>query len=398
MQEITDAVIVGGGILGASLAHALCKKSGMKVTLLDSKRCGSVATSNGFAWVNASTKWEDEAYFQMNLEGVRRYRTFAMQGTELRGGWHDGGSLFWTNGTDDALLVEIRRRCDILNRMGCPSLLVSAAEMRALEPNLAFPDTAAGLFVPMEGWVDTGIHIRLLLDRARHLGASIVEYNPVIKIEQEHNGKVSGVRTSKGTIVARYVIIAAGVGAPELLSSVKGVPTGFANSLLRPASGILVEAPSQPDDARLYRVVSQLDESGIRLRPSGSGLLFGAQDTDALCEDALALEDQGGSLTKGLEFARQTLCERTQAILPNFVAADALHRVCYRPMPLDERPIVGEVPGVVGLYLMVSHSGVTLASVLAQALSSEIHGSTRLTSGVEYSPKRFLPASNYGRT
>ena len=70
-------------------------------------------------------------------------------------------------------------------------------------------------------------------------------------------------------------------------------------------------------------------------------------------------------------------------------ASVAGYRVCVRPMPADGRSIVGSLPGAGGLYVAVTHSGVTLAAHLAQLITAELVSGTAGRELAPYRPGRF---------
>ena len=82
--------------------------------------------------------------------------------------------------------------------------------------------------------------------------------------------------------------------------------------------------------------------------------------------------------------------ERIAAYLPPAKAAayDFL-TLGFRPMPLDGYPVVGAIPGAAGLYVVVTHSGVTLAPILGESVTREILAGERVDSLAPYRPERF---------
>ena len=89
---------------------------------------------------------------------------------------------------------------------------------------------------------------------------------------------------------------------------------------------------------------------------------------------------------------------RVKRVLPaHFSESDTRQfasRVCLRPMPADELPIVGSVPGVRGVFVLATHSGVTLAPALARALAEEICNARPPEELLPYRPQRFLNSEN----
>ena len=66
------------------------------------------------------------------------------------------------------------------------------------------------------------------------------------------------------------------------------------------------------------------------------------------------------------------------------------YRVCVRPMPADGRSIVGWLPGVRGLYIAVTHSGVTLSAHLARLITAELVTGAPAAELAPYRPDRFV--------
>jgi glycine/D-amino acid oxidase-like deaminating enzyme len=73
------------------------------------------------------------------------------------------------------------------------------------------------------------------------------------------------------------------------------------------------------------------------------------------------------------------------------------HTVGYRPTPADGFPAVGRLPGIAGLFLAVTHSGITLAPAIGRFLAEEIRSGRRDPLLAPYGPERFLPAPDFPR-
>jgi glycine/D-amino acid oxidase-like deaminating enzyme len=84
------------------------------------------------------------------------------------------------------------------------------------------------------------------------------------------------------------------------------------------------------------------------------------------------------------------LLRRARQVIPGLAGAGvAGYRVCVRPMPADGQSIVGWLPGAAGLYLAVTHSGVTLGAHLARLISDELGTGTPPAGLAPYRPSRF---------
>jgi glycine/D-amino acid oxidase-like deaminating enzyme len=69
------------------------------------------------------------------------------------------------------------------------------------------------------------------------------------------------------------------------------------------------------------------------------------------------------------------------------------YRVCVRPMPVDGQSIVGWLPGASGLYVAVTHSGVTLGAHVAQLITTELVSGSAAAELAPYRPDRFIPTA-----
>src|SRR5579864_1510299 len=81
-------VIVGAGIMGASIAYHLAKR-GAKVTILEKQRPGAGATEKSFAWINSFSKLP-RSYYDLNLYGIAGWRRLSLEIADLHVQW--GGS------------------------------------------------------------------------------------------------------------------------------------------------------------------------------------------------------------------------------------------------------------------------------------------------------------------
>jgi glycine/D-amino acid oxidase-like deaminating enzyme len=128
------------------------------------------------------------------------------------------------------------------------------------------------------------------------------------------------------------------------------------------------------------------------MRPAEQGrLLLEAGDQDV----AVDLDTDADDLAA----RAQTLLERARRYLPGLAETRiAEYKVCIRPLPLDGYSIVGRPSGVEGCYVMVTHSGVTLAAHLATLASSEMLTGRDEPTLAPYRLERFAVAAPPGDT
>lgn len=370
-------VIVGAGVLGAALAARLAD-SGASVTVVDAGQPGQGTSGSSLAWVNANGK-PPRAYHDLNVAGIQAWREWAER---LGGDWfRQTGSLHWASRAEAARLAE---HVAALVAWDYPARLITPEEARRLEPDLAIPlDVHEVAYFPEEAYLLTVPAIRALLDDATARGATLINGDAVTELLTT-GARVWGVRLASGTVVeADTVALCAGWRTPSLAARlgvvVPLVPVDAPGS---PAPCLV--AWSEPAPVRLSRYISPPD---LDLRPAEQGrIMLEAGDRD----DAIDLTTGGAQLAA----LAQTLLERARRYLPALARTGlAEYKVCIRPLPADGYSIVGRPAGIAGCYVMVTHSGVTLAAHLTALASAEILTGQDEPALAPYRPQRFATAS-----
>ena len=380
IKKTCDVVVVGAGIVGCFVAHALARK-GFAVVLIDAGAVGGSTTSTSFSWVNATSKVNDEAYFCFNAEGVRLYHDMAAEwGTEITG-IHQTGMIAWSNANDTARTKELRQNAKLLNRRDYPAVWMDHKDLAQLEPRISFEDTAQGYFVEKDCWIEVDLFLQFLTTQLRQAGAQVMEHCRALELIATEDGKILGVDTTQGRVMCGSVVLATGADIPQVLGQLTG-HEGFASRFpLQQAPGLLVLTP--PGGPTLvHRVVYSSHSSGLHVRDAGQGrLLMAADDTDGLVSESRSRDVAC--------HAAKLLLARTTQLIPDCKGIELLDRcqikVGIRGVPNDGRSIAGPALSAEGLYLVITHSGVTLAPILGQLIANCIE------TGVV--PEQLLPFS-----
>ncbi|MGP1675434.1 MAG: NAD(P)/FAD-dependent oxidoreductase, partial [Candidatus Limnocylindrales bacterium] len=146
---MTDILIVGAGLLGASVGHRLAAQ-GARVTIVEAVRPGAGTSGNSFAWLNAQEK-SPPAYFQINQDGMRGHRELA---DELGGDWyHSGGDISIGRGEGAAKTSD---KIERHRAMGYAVETLDRAGIQRLEPDLDLGDDphVVGAHFADEAWID----------------------------------------------------------------------------------------------------------------------------------------------------------------------------------------------------------------------------------------------------
>jgi glycine/D-amino acid oxidase-like deaminating enzyme len=379
MTDRADVLVIGGGIVGVAVAHAVAAQ-GATVVLLERDKIASGTTGASFAWLNATAKADDEPYHRLNAGGVRRHFELAADWGEEVLGIAGSGSLHWTHPAADGPTVDrLLERARRLSDWGYPVVQLERRELRALEPYIDFPDGSVGFLAPLDRWLDAPRFTRRLADEARALGADIREGAAVTGFVFDRD-RVVGAESSPHRIVADTVVLAAGTALPTLIAMAR-------RSLERvvpvhPVPGLLVDTPAL-ERTWLRHVVYFPDGNGFHMRPTfAGGVSLGADDIDEA-------HGRAADLTTGAT----ALLHRASSFLPGFptlelvAAADA--RIGVRPMPEDGLPVVGRLPDVANVYVVATHSGITLAPHLGALAAREIVAGEPQAVLAPYRPARF---------
>jgi glycine/D-amino acid oxidase-like deaminating enzyme len=371
MSETAEVVVVGGGVLGTSLAHALAR-DGVSVTLLEEHSIGSGTSTHTFAWLNATSKHADNHYHRLNAAGMARHRELAQAFGEDRLGMGGCGMLAWSANGNSGTLETLKSQYERLQSFSYPVRWLEARELAAMEPHVAFPDDAQGLIALADGWVDGLQLTRFLAHRVRALGGDIREGCRVRELARDVNGRVRGVISDNGHFETAKVVLATGPATAALVKAFCPDTQGADAYPMTRVKGLLLETPNL-EPWRWLRYVHYATCYGeLHMRPAkGNALLLGAEDLDA----SIADDDSQAALAAGAGI----MLERLRCYLPALPSDVVVERctplVGVRPMPCDGHPIVGPLPFAQGLYVMTTHSGMTLGPLLGDLLAEEIiHG------------------------
>ncbi|HSU36832.1 MAG TPA: FAD-binding oxidoreductase [Propionibacteriaceae bacterium] len=324
MSAEPDLVVVGAGVVGASVAYHAAR-AGALVTLVDAGRPGAGVTAGSFAWIGASGVRAGTAA-GLRATATEEYRRLEAELPGLPVIW--SGSLSWGGGNGAP-------------EPGPGQEIVDAATVLTLEPSLRQPPEWA-IWAPGDGAVDPVSVTERLVECARAHGAQVHLDTPVTAVRRDAAGRVVGVETAAEPLTGATVVLAAGVA-----TAVLATPLG-------------IRVPVNPSPATLFRlrapaglVRTVVHNCDFDLRQVAPDRLLAAADSP----------------------------ERTlAAIRSTFRGAEGVEllstRVGLRPMPADGEPIVGPVAGLPGLYLAVMHSAVTLAPAVGRLVAREVVDST----------------------
>ncbi|MEV0798282.1 FAD-binding oxidoreductase [Kribbella sp. NPDC050281] len=308
LPDAADVVIVGGGVMGASIAFHLAEAGVERVLLLERNQLGSGSTSKAAGGVRAN--FSDELNIALGARSLEAFARFGERpGQEID--LHRVGYLFLLETGDQ--LELFRESTRLQNAAGQPTRMIDVDEAVRLAPIVAPDGLAGACFSPADGHCTPESVVLGYATAARRLGATLVTGCEVLGIEADDNS-IRAVRTSRGDVRTRTVICAAGAWSAELAA-----PLGV-DLPVTPLRRQIVVTEAIPDLPQSMPMTIDFS-STFYFHREGPGLLVGMSDPD---------EEPGFRL------------DRTETWLPRLTAA--MERRA--PSLLD----VGLTGGWAGLY------------------------------------------------
>jgi 4-methylaminobutanoate oxidase (formaldehyde-forming) len=258
-----QVVIIGGGVIGASVAYHLTKLGWQDVVLLERTKLTAGTTWHA-AGLIVSGGFGTETTINM-AKYTRELYTRLEEETGQDTGFRQIGYL---EVASNAERVEgLRRQADFARGYGIDVEQISPAEIKKLWPLMHTDDLLAGFFNPLDGRANPVDTTMALAKGARMGGAQILEETKVTGILKD-KGRVTGVVTNKGEITAEYVVNCCGIWAREVgkMAGVN-VPLHAAEHyylVTEPIEGVHADLPIV-EDPELY----------LYLREETGGLMVG---------------------------------------------------------------------------------------------------------------------------
>jgi len=207
-------VIVGGGVIGCSVAYHLTRFGWNDVVLLERKQLTSGTTWHAAGLVGQLRQ-------SINMTQLARYTGELYRGLEAETGQATGyrqcGSL--SVATTAGRMEELKRNASMAKVFGLKVEVIGPAEIRALYPLADVDDVIGGIHIPSDGYANAVDITQALAKGARSRGAHIVQDLEVTAIHHD-GGRVTGVDTRRGRIDADTVVLCGGMWTRDLAARI----------------------------------------------------------------------------------------------------------------------------------------------------------------------------------
>jgi len=338
-MQTAEVVIIGGGIVGSSIAYHLIA-AGCKDVLVIERESAQGKGSTGKSMGGVRAQFSTPINIQMSLYSIPFYASFDVR-LGHPAGYRPQGYLFCA--TNDEHLAYLRTNFEKQVAMGLKDVrLVNAGEIRKLFPQLRSDDIVGGSFCPTDGFVDPYSAMIGFMSWASDHGAKLWKNATVSAIQCDSRG-IASVETTKGSVATRTVVNAAGPWAVEVARMV-GIDLP-----VKPLRRMLV--PTEPFDGFPHSAPMIIDMSnGFHFRPEGLGFLLAWNDPEET--PGYKTDFDPGFIEKILTRAADRV-----PVFENLAVNPKRAWAGLYEMTPDHHPILGLVPEVPGFYLANGFSG-----------------------------------------
>jgi len=336
IPKTADVVIIGGGVVGCSIAYHLARRGARDVLVLERDAVGAGTTSKAAGGIRAQFPTETEIRF--SLEAIRVFERFQEE-FGVDPGYRKIGYLFLISESED--LRGYESRVALQRSLGVDVRIIAPSEAKALVPALHVDDLIAAVWGPDDGMAGPAEVTNGFARRARELGARIVEGVAVEGIELQ-GGRATAVVTAAGTVETRVVVNAAGPAAARV-GRLAGVdlpvhPRRRHIFFTEPFPDIPGPVPLTTDRA-----------SGFYFRKEMEQVLLSPGDVEDVGDDFDVAVDRA-KIGETVEKAIHRLPILEKARIAGGWAG-------LRPLTPDDHAIIGWAPGVEGFFVAVGFGG-----------------------------------------
>ena len=340
MSETAEVIVIGGGVMGCSIAYHLTRRGVRDVLVLEKGGVCSGMTRRSGALVRMH--YTNPHEIALALVGLRYFQHWG----DVVGGECGFRPTGFVMAVDHVNEQRLRRAVAMQQSLGVDTRAIGPAELRELQPHLYTGDMTLAAYEPQAGYADP-VATTLSFARAARDGGARIREGVTVTALRVAGGRVRGVQTDQGSLDAPVVVLAAGPWAGKLAAS-----AGVALPI-HPQRAQIAFFRRPPALAHGHAVVLDLVTGGyLRPHPDGTTLMGtgAASQAGSLDPDHFNTENDPGYA----EPAMEKLAHR----LPEMRGMDYAHgHAGLYDMTPDTRAIIDRAPGVDGLYLAGGFSG-----------------------------------------
>jgi sarcosine oxidase subunit beta len=393
MKQTADVVIVGGGCMGASVAYHLAQRGVTNVVLIEREpQLGTGSTGRNAGGFRH--QFSHPANIEMSRESIALFANFEGEVGHPIDFWPDGYLFLLSSETS---VATFQQNVALQRRHGINVDWLDAQEAAGLCPGLSVDGVLGATYCGDDGIADPNGVMQGFAKAAQARGVEIRRGEEVTAIQLD-GGQVTGVQTSRGSVLTRHVVNAAGPWA-RAIGRMVGIDVPVTPErrhifIAQPPGGVSWDNPADAPMSTNGSVPSTrlmvIDfETTFYFHREGSGLLFGMADPE---------EQPGFDTTVKWDFLPKVI-EVAVRRLPALGEAAVSHAWAglYEMTP-DHNPIIGPSAQVVGFYIVAGFSGHGFqhSPAAGRILADLVTGRDPAIDVIPFATDRFAHARNHG--
>jgi sarcosine oxidase subunit beta len=335
-----DVLIIGGGVIGCSIAYHLTRRGCRKVVVVERNTLGSGSTAKAAGGIRQQFSCEANVRLAMySVDFLAHFHERLALPPEAGGvDFHQIGYLFLLS-TPEAF-TTFERSAALQQHLGLPVEVLTPQQVASRWPWLSVSDVVGATYCPTDGYGSPHEVLQAFATQARRLGASFVEGAEVSAITRK-GARILTVETSRGSFEPATVIICAGAWSGEL-GRLAGVEIPV--QPLRRMCFVTDPFDAIPHDAPMTIEMPNT----FHFRPEGASFMLGTSDQN---------EPYGFNTTMNWQWLGRVVEDAVKRV-PVFEQARVHHGWAglYETTP-DHNAILGPIPGVENLLVATGFSG-----------------------------------------
>jgi len=336
--KAADIIILGAGVMGASIAFHLARKKAGRVVVLEKDHVGHGGSGRSSALIRMHYSYPPEVQLAiLSLSIFQNWKNIVGEPGDFR-------KIGFVRIVSPSECDRLRANVAMQKKLGVNVQLITQKDLQQLQPDWCLEDVELAAYEPDSGYGDGAGTSNDFLARAREMGTSYFSRTEVLRL-RSGGGQIRGVETSQGSIDAPMVVAATGPWTRPLLKQA-GCDLPIETEI--PHVAILKNAPG-------------MKAGGCACIDSGSATYFRSDGSDKfLVGDFYGKRgvDPDNFPQRASDESLESLIERACRRVPALAHAEVVRGVTgVYDMTPDSRPMLGEVPGVKGLHVCGGFSG-----------------------------------------
>jgi len=333
-----DFVILGAGVIGASIAFHLAQQKAGKIVVIDKGHVGQGGSGRSSALIRMHYSYPPEV--QLALVSLYMFENWR----DIVGKEGDFRKTGFVRIVHPGETERLKQNVEMQRKLGVNVKLMDRVELRELEPDWKVDEVELAAYEPDSGYGDGAGVANDFLSRARELGVAYLSKTEALEFLVEGE-RVRGVRTDHGEIAAPVVVAATGPWTQPLFQRI----------------GIDLPIETEYHQVAILRNAPGMKSGGCACIDSVSATYFRSDAHDKFLIGDFYGErgaDPDNFPQRASDDGLEEIIERACGRVPKLENAEVMRGVTgVYDMTPDSRPLLGAVSGVAGLYVCAGFSG-----------------------------------------